>query len=827
MRRDVSSACTSVGLVAMVAAVLLAAPLLLPAQTVDVLRTDQGFELPYTATLTPDDLAFGHALGYDTVSLPGEDFLMEPGQPLVPVQIVRIALPAGMAVTSVRLVSTETLELPGEYLLLPVQPPQPLNRPMVVADFVPPDPATYSSSTPYPAETVSFMQETDLAGQAIAVVRICPVHYAPADRKLSLCTTTKIALEGVSGYTCGDYLPQRISANAGEYYEHALAGMVVNPDDVEVRTASNSDGSRTVPPGDYDYVIITTSDWVSAFQPLADWKTQKGVPANIVTTMWIYANYSGTNAAKVRAFVQDAYTNWGTTFFLLGGDTAYVPYYARTFSGVDPDPVPNDTYYADFDSDWLCEVHVGRASVNSTGTGAGGIAAFISKVLNYEKFPPATDYARKAGFFGFDLDSSTHAEQCKLNIRSSFVPTTWTVATVYDSQGGNHRNNVIAAMNAGQMLLNHADHSSSDYMGTGYINHDLGIDNSDMDALTNGNRQSILYSMGCDPAAYDANVCIAEHFVRNTNGGGIAFIGNSRYGWYNTGSYNTYSMRYDQYFFRSLLPQNNYRLGTAFSDHKNDGYPTDEYYQYIWTELTLLGDPEIPVWTDTWQPLTATYPASVDVGVPNTFTVQVSSGSGPVAAATVCLWKAGDVYLILPTDSSGSATFVFTPTSTGTVSVTATKRNYVPYEGTASVIQQSNYTLTVNINGQGTVTLDPPGGTYAPGTSVQLTAGPALEWQFDRWSGDLSGSANPATIVMARNASVTAMFGRLGDLNCDGVVDNFDITPLVLALTATAPNYPEYYAVYPNCSHMNGDINRDGIVDNFDISPFVALLTGR
>jgi hypothetical protein len=26
---------------------------------------------------------------------------------------------------------------------------------------------------------------------------------------------------------------------------------------------------------------------------------------------------------------------------------------------------------------------------------------------------------------------------------------------------------------------------------------------------------------------------------------------------------------------------------------------------------------------------------------------------------------------------------------------------------------------------------------------------------------------------------------------------------------------------------MNGDINRDGIVDNFDISPFVALLTGR
>jgi hypothetical protein len=65
-----------------------------------------------------------------------------------------------------------------------------------------------------------------------------------------------------------------------------------------------------------------------------------------------------------------------------------------------------------------------------------------------------------------------------------------------------------------------------------------------------------------------------------------------------------------------------------------------------------------------------------------------------------------------------------------------------------------------------------------------------------------------------------------GDLNCDGRVDNFDITPFVLALTATPPDYAEYYAVYPTCDIMNGDINGDGSVDNFDITPFVALLTG-
>jgi hypothetical protein len=62
----------------------------------------------------------------------------------------------------------------------------------------------------------------------------------------------------------------------------------------------------------------------------------------------------------------------------------------------------------------------------------------------------------------------------------------------------------------------------------------------------------------------------------------------------------------------------------------------------------------------------------------------------------------------------------------------------------------------------------------------------------------------------------------IGDLNCDGRIDNFDINPFVLALT----NPTAYQTLYPNCQRENGDVNGDGVVDNFDINPFVALLTG-
>jgi hypothetical protein len=62
----------------------------------------------------------------------------------------------------------------------------------------------------------------------------------------------------------------------------------------------------------------------------------------------------------------------------------------------------------------------------------------------------------------------------------------------------------------------------------------------------------------------------------------------------------------------------------------------------------------------------------------------------------------------------------------------------------------------------------------------------------------------------------------LGDLNCDGALDAFDIDPFVLALTDPAA----YEEQFPECRLARADVNGDGAVDAFDIDPFVARLTG-
>jgi len=63
--------------------------------------------------------------------------------------------------------------------------------------------------------------------------------------------------------------------------------------------------------------------------------------------------------------------------------------------------------------------------------------------------------------------------------------------------------------------------------------------------------------------------------------------------------------------------------------------------------------------------------------------------------------------------------------------------------------------------------------------------------------------------------------GKKGDLNCDGVLNNFDIDAFVLALT----NPAGYAQQYPDCDRLLADMNGDGVVNNFDIDPFVACLT--
>jgi hypothetical protein len=94
----------------------------------------------------------------------------------------------------------------------------------------------------------------------------------------------------------------------------------------------------------------------------------------------------------------------------------------------------------------------------------------------------------------------------------------------------------------------------------------------------------------------------------------------------------------------------------------------------------------------------------------------------------------------------------------------------------------AQYTLNVSTAGSGQVVLDPPGGTYTEGTTVQLTAVAEAGWQFSGWSGDLSTAANPASLIMTQDYAVTATFEPD---TTPPVISNITVSPLTTSATVS------------------------------------------
>jgi uncharacterized repeat protein (TIGR02543 family) len=99
------------------------------------------------------------------------------------------------------------------------------------------------------------------------------------------------------------------------------------------------------------------------------------------------------------------------------------------------------------------------------------------------------------------------------------------------------------------------------------------------------------------------------------------------------------------------------------------------------------------------------------------------------------------------------------------------------------------YTLTTSVDGNGAVT--PAGSTqYVSGTVVQVSADAAPYWQFSHWTGALSGSDNPASLLMDGNKSVTAVFNELPN----------PATALVDYVNKPDPNYS--WSQYHSSTHF-------------------------
>lgn len=667
-----------------------------------------GGQFTRTFKFDSNNLRFSKNNGYDVINVEDCGFIRNPGFPMLPEKRIEFLIPCGASITDIRVTSCRTEVIPGEYNVYPVQKPYPISGKRKSnweqADEI------YSKDLDFPKKNIKHSNTGNMGGYKIASFIVSPIQYNPIRKGLILNSEITVQVSykenGVQKFQHkGKYNP---------VFRNSIRNRIINPEILQ----SYPDFSNSKF-GIIEYVIITTDSFVSSFQPLADWKSRKGVPAKIVILDSIYANYSGrNNAEKIRNFIKYANTNWGSLWFLLGGQCDYenghqiVPrrdvYYISSEEGayVDEDTIPSDLYFSDLDGSWdndsdgvwgespvdgdtvdlYGDVFIGRVPARRKLQ----VQNFVNKVLTYEKNPPF-GYLRRMFLPTAELFYPTHDGTISQEVISSITPSDWNDIKLYERDGDLTRARTIDTIKSGVGFVHLVGHGNAN--GIYLYGDGPYLTSVNADTLKNGAKLCIINSIACFTGALDEVVggdCFAEHLLNATQGGAVGVIMNSRYGWGNANGVIGESEAVDTAFYNEIFINNNYNLGAAHTASKNVLVPgifwTNDVLPWVLYELNLFGDPEMPLWTDEPKDFEVTKSDTILVGQDN-FPVTVTSISIPVEGALVCAMKEGEVYARDYTDGSGqlNLTLLPSPSTIGDMYLTVTKPNYLPYEDTILV----------------------------------------------------------------------------------------------------------------------------------------------
>lgn len=272
-----------------------------------------------------------------------------------------------------------------------------------------------------------------------------------------------------------------------------------------------------------DFVIITHRNFVDSVEPLAALRQSQGLSVSVIDVEDLYDefNYGNKSPLALRDFLAFARSNWkkAPRFVLFAADSSLDP--RNYLGGGDFDLVPtklvdtvyleaaSDEWFADFNSDGLSDMAVGRLPIRN----AGEAATMVSKIVGYNRS------ARPDGvLLVSDTNDSFDFEAASAELRA-LVPAGVGVEEIRRAQWGNGaRDKLVESLNRGQMIVNYTGHGSVD-MWRGQL-----LSSADARGLTNGDRLPLFVIMTClNGYFHDAAVdSLAESLMKAERGGAVA-----------------------------------------------------------------------------------------------------------------------------------------------------------------------------------------------------------------------------------------------------------------------------------------------------------------
>ena len=688
--------------------------------------------------------------------------LCNPGEPMLPCKVA--VLPGRLTsgdYIEIRIIDADTLELP---VLLP-----PRQSDLITSDTASPpvwigfQENVYSTDIWYPRVQVLQFDHGRIHGHSATSVVWCPFQYNPVTSQLVVIRRAVIEINRDFQPSPGSQALDTVAAL--EDISELLLGRLR---DAESRCPSLSPGTNgspgwtwpVDPPFDIEYVVITGSDFVEALKPLVQWKARRGISAGLATVEAIGARYPAVDeAASIREYLKEAYGS-GLQWVLLAGDETVVPirYAYAGYKAAPADPYEFqicDMYFAELDGEWdadgdgifgeyfgdhaelTTELFVGRVPFSDMTEAQ----AIVAKIIAYERGPADAAYLARALEVSADQMRDWADGTGQHQLVAAQMPSAWTVdqSTMIELPTGDNPVPIApegqalpSLLSSGYGWVNYFVHGRADGMvvrASGYSEWpksyvwtfgNSGDGHGHLNELAPGPHPGIHLSIGCDHGGFDMDTppfapgtgeSVAERLLFTPQGGAVAFVGQSRWGWVSS------SYRLLEEFYRQV---NDESTPNHIGVHQVLARSLLPQYRDLSFGNNLYGDPEMPVWKAIPREWSVLAPVTYEGGG-TPWTIEVQDAIGPVTGAMVTVAIGDSVWNVGMTGENGSISNFLTLPAEAEAILTVSKSGYRVYEDTVPHAIVSDITGDGNETGGGSVAFANSPNPFNPSTTVRFS----------------------------------------------------------------------------------------------------------
>ncbi|HRJ88966.1 MAG TPA: C25 family cysteine peptidase [Pyrinomonadaceae bacterium] len=342
-------------------------------------------------------------------------------------------------------------------------------------------------------------------------------------------------------------------------------------------------------------VIISYKNWMAEAEAWANYRRGQGITVKTVNVDEIYDefNYGVLSSDAVKLFLQYAYTSWQVQpqYALIVGDAFFDPRNYRGFGYHNYIPTrsvntiftetPSDEYLADFNSDGLAEIAVGRIPVRSGQT----VTSTLAKVTNWEA--ALVNPLDRGTLFAYDLPDGYDFEGMSNRIRNQLPA--GAPATMVGRGQQNSQATLVSAINSGKFFVNYAGHGTTGgWAALSFFSiFNVTCTNGQTQCVNNPGNEAVYTMLTCLNGFFISidNDSLAETLLFSNNGGGVA-------AWASTGLTTPDVQEVmAQRFYNQLGAGNIPRMGDLIRDAKST-IPGGIDVRLSWT---LIGDPMLKV----------------------------------------------------------------------------------------------------------------------------------------------------------------------------------------------------------------------------------------